>query len=76
MNITSLDILYIALAVGFISLVVFVNIILYNIIVAIRSVNKSAKTVHDVTQGILKPGRALRLVWLKLVKDLIGSKHK
>lgn len=73
MNITTLDILYIALSIGFISLVVFVNIILYNIIITIRSLRHSVENIHNVTKTPVTIKNKVKLAVLKGLSSFLNK---
>jgi hypothetical protein len=46
---TSLDFLYIALGIGFLFLVVFLCVFLFQTILVLRDVNKVTKNLHDIS---------------------------
>lgn len=76
MNITTLDILYLVLAAGFISLVVFLNMVLYNLWLMVKSMRQSVENVHSVTKGVVNTKAKLKLTVLNGVKSVISRLHK
>lgn len=73
---TSLDILYLSLAIGFISLVVFMNMVLYNIWLMVKSLRQSVDNVHSVTKGVLNTKAKIKLTFLKGIKSITSRFHK
>lgn len=73
MNITSLDILYLCLALGFVSLVVFINMILYNLWLMIKSMRNSVENVHSVTKGVVETKDKIKLTFLKGLKKVTSK---
>jgi len=79
MTITALDFLYLSLAIGFISLVILLNIILYNIIITIRAFKKSLDNVHQFTTFPLILKNKIKASALKTLRGIlskVSSKQK
>jgi uncharacterized protein YoxC len=72
MHMTSLDFLYICLALGFISVAVFINIVLYNIIMTIRAVNNTIENVHSYTKDAVNAKDKVKLGVLKGFQKVIS----
>jgi uncharacterized protein YoxC len=71
MNITSLDLLYIVLSLGFISLVIFINIILYNLLLTVRSFRKSIEKIDKVITYPINATNNVKLELLKKARSLV-----
>lgn len=73
MNMTTLDFLYLCLAIGFISLVIFMNMVLYNIWLMVKSARQSVENVHSVTKGVVNTKAKVKLVFLRGLKAITSK---
>lgn len=76
MNMTSLDLLYLALAAGFITLVVFVNMILFNVWKIVRSFRVSIERVEHLSDSVIVAKNKVKSFLLSALKDVIGKYKK
>lgn len=72
MQISSLDFLYIALAASIISIAVFLNIVLYQVILTIKSSRHIVENLHDYTQDAVNAKNKIKLQALKFTQKFLS----
>lgn len=69
---TALDFLYIALAVSALSVAVFLNIVLYNVVLSLRTLRNTLENIHSYTKDAVGIKDKLKLNALKGVSKLLS----
>jgi hypothetical protein len=69
---TSLDFLYICLAIGFISLCVFINMVLYQVLLTVKTARTTLEHIHSYTKDAVNMKDNLKLNALKGVQKVIS----
>jgi glucan phosphoethanolaminetransferase (alkaline phosphatase superfamily) len=69
---TSLDFLYICLALSVLSVAVFINMVLYNIIITIRTGRSMLENVHSYTKDAVQAKDKVKLTVLKGVQKVLS----
>ncbi|MDQ3239534.1 MAG: hypothetical protein M3P33_03345 [bacterium] len=69
---TYLDFLYLCLALGFVSICVFLNIVLYNIIIAIQTMRKAIENFQSYTQDAVNIKDSVKLTVLRNAQKAVA----
>jgi hypothetical protein len=69
---TSLDFLYISLSIAALSIAVFINILLYNVIMSIRNINSTLDHIHSYTKDAVNAKDKVKLTVLKGVQKVLS----
>ncbi len=72
MQMSSLDFLYLALSASFISIAIFINIALYQVILTIKMARGAIENIHSYTKDAVVAKDKLKLQALKGAQKIIG----
>jgi hypothetical protein len=72
MNLSALDLLYLVLSLAVISLVIFLNLVLYNIWLMVKAMRHSLQSVHSATQSVINFKTNLKRMFLSKIKSVLS----
>ncbi len=71
MQMSSLDFLYLALAASLVSIAIFINILLYQLIQVIKVIRGTIENIHDYTKDAVIAKDKLKLQVLQVAQKLL-----